>query len=75
MDETLIQKVSESLGLPQEKVEKSLKQWILQSGRSPQDMTLEDLREVLVWLVQDVFTEVANDQNPFIRLQRSVSQQ
>ncbi len=70
MEETLLDKVIECTGLPKEMVQKSLNSWVLESGKSPRDLSLEDLREVLVRVMQDLFTEVADGENPFIRLSR-----
>ena len=70
MDETLITQLCEGTGLPKDIVEKQLKEWVLESGKSPQDLTLEDMREVLIKVMQDLFTEVASGENPFIQLSR-----
>lgn len=70
MDETLIREVAKGIGMEEYKVETILKKWVLKSGRSPQDLSLEDLREVLVQVMQDLFTEVASGENPFIQLSR-----
>ena len=68
MDETLIQCVAQGTGLSKDKVEEIIKQWVMESGKSPQDLKLEDLREVLVGLVQNLFAEVASGENDFIQL-------
>ena len=70
MDETLIQCVAQGTGLPKDKVEEVIKNWIIESGKSPQDIKLEDLREVLVGLIQNLFAEVASGENEFIQLSR-----
>ena len=68
MDETLLETVAVATGLPRELVLNRLKELILSSGRSPQDLTLEDLREALVPLLQSLFVEVAAGENEFIKL-------
>jgi hypothetical protein len=72
MDETLIEAVANETGLNQDTVESIIKKWVLESGKSPQDLRLEDFREVLVKMVQDLFTEVASGENEFIQVSRSV---
>lgn len=68
MDETLLESVALATGLPKQKVLDQLKEWVLASGKSPQDLSLEDLREVLVPLLQKVFCEVAQGENEYIKL-------
>lgn len=68
MDETLINQVSLLTGLSREKVETIMKNWVMESGKSPQDLRLEDLREVLVGIVQGLFQEVAQGENEYITL-------
>lgn len=70
MDETLIQAVAQGTGLPENKIEEILKQWVLDSGKSPQDLALEDLREVLVQVMQRVFADAIDGKNPFIQISR-----
>lgn len=68
MEETLIKSLSQATGLEASKIESILKQWIMDQGRSPQSLSLEDLREVLVPILQDLFSEVADGHNPYISL-------
>lgn len=68
MDETLLSQIVEATGLPKHLVDGVLKNWILKSGKSPQDLTLEDLREVLVGSLQDLFTEVKAGENSQVKL-------
>jgi len=68
MDETLIEQVALGTGLQAVQVREILKNWIIETGRSPQDLKLEDLREALVCILQKVFTEVASGENEFISL-------
>ena len=70
MDETLIKHVADGTGLPKEKVIEILDQWILETGKSPQNISLEDFREVLVHIMQNIFAEVASGENDFIQLSR-----
>ena len=70
MDETLIKQVAESTGLGTDKVETILKEWIQSTGKSPQNLGLEDFREVLVEILQNLFSEVASGENQFIRISR-----
>ena len=68
MDETLKKAVVSATGIDSNKVEEIMKQWVLEQGRSPQSLGLEDLREVLVHILQDLFREVAEGRNPYISL-------
>ena len=70
MDETLIKQVAQGLGLTEEKVETILSDWIQETGKSPQSLSLEDFREVLVEIMQKLFTEVSDGENDFIQLSR-----
>lgn len=70
MDETLIKQLASALNLQEDSVEKIVKQWVMEYGKSPQDLSLEDFREVLVHLLQDLFTKVAAGENKFIQLSR-----
>ena len=70
MDENLIKQVSLLTGLNQPQVEGIIKKWVLETGKSPQDLKLEDLREVLVELIQNLFQEVSNGENEYIKLSR-----
>ncbi len=70
MDETLIKAVAQGTGLEQDRIKEILNQWIVDSGRSPQNLSIEDLREVLVELMQSLFTEVASGENKFIQTSR-----
>ena len=68
MDETLIKAVVSATGIESNKIEEIIKEWVVDQGRSPQNLGLEDLREVLVHILQDLFREVAEGQNPYISL-------
>ncbi len=67
MDDTLIKQVALGTGLSEEKIKEVIDKWILQTGRSPQNISSEDFREVLVELVQNLFSEVAAGDNKFIQ--------
>lgn len=73
MDETLIKAVCENTGLSSERVQQIIKGWVMETGRSPQGLSLEDLREVLVVVVQNLFTEVLSGDHEFLSLSDSVS--
>lgn len=68
MDETVIDQIIQATGLPQEQVKEQLHKWVLATGKSPQSLSLEDLREVLIYFLQDLFCEVKSGQNDFIKL-------
>ncbi len=68
MDETLIKQVAMQTGLNQEQVQKILKNWVMDTGRSPQDLGLEDLREVLVHILQNLFQEIAEGENKYVKV-------
>ena len=68
MDETLIKCVAQEIGLPQPRVEEILKTWLLESGRTPQDIGIEELRKILADWVQNLFLQAASGENPFIQL-------
>ncbi len=70
MEETLIKQVAQGTGLEPEKVKAILSEWVQETGKSPQDINLEDFREVLVEIMQKIFTEVASGENPFIQMRR-----
>lgn len=70
MDETLIETVIKATGCPSEKLSEQLKTWLMEAGKSPKDPSLEDLREALIPILQDLFTEVATGRNSYIRLSR-----
>ena len=74
MEETLIKLVSQGTGLSEEKTKDILNQWIIDSGKSPQNLSSEDFREVLIDIMQNLFTEVADGENPFIQLSSSNAQ-
>lgn len=68
MDETLIKHVAELTGLGNDKVREILKKWVLENGRSPQNLSLDDLRPILVSMIQNVFAEVVDGENEYIKL-------
>lgn len=70
MDETLLEALIEGTGLPKQLVRTRLKAHIMEMGKSPASLSLEDLREVLVPLLQSLFIEVAEGNNQFIKLSR-----
>ena len=68
MDETLIETVVKATGCPREKLIEQLKTWLMEAGKSPTNPSLEDLREALIPILQDLFTEVATGENNYIKL-------
>ncbi len=70
MDDTLIKQVAQGMGLGEDRIKEILDKWIQDTGRSPQDLSLEDFREVLVELMQSLFLEVASGENSFIQTSR-----
>ncbi len=68
MDETLLETVAQATGFPKDKVMEQLKAWLVKAGKDPENPTLDDLREALVPVLQDLFTEVAAGKNDYIRL-------
>jgi hypothetical protein len=61
MGETLLRKVVQATGLPQDPVQKELEVFIEQHGISPQDLTLDELRDVMVEYLQSVFLELQQE--------------
>ncbi len=68
MDETLLETVAQATGFPKDKVMEQLKVWLLEAGKDPNNPSLEDLREALIPILQDLFTEVAAGKNDYIKL-------
>lgn len=65
MDETLIEKIATHSGLPKELVINEIKEWAWAEGKNPQTLTLEDFREIMVKLLQNVFSDIAAGKIPF----------
>jgi hypothetical protein len=70
MDETLIKQVAQGTGLSEDRIKDFIDKWVIETGRSPQNLSFEDFRAVLVELIQDLFSEVADGKNAFIRTSR-----
>ena len=68
MDEKLVDQVAQLTGLSEKKVSHVIQKWVVDSGRNPQELSLEDLREVLTHLIQDLFVEVSKGENQYITL-------
>jgi hypothetical protein len=62
----LIEELSEASGLPDELIGEELSRIITSAGKSPTDVTIDDLRELLANYLQDVLAEakVELQQNP-----------
>ena len=54
----LVKTVVESTGLPQDSVEKELNSLLERLGKSPETLTMEELREVMAEYLQMVFLEI-----------------
>lgn len=67
MDETLIKQVALGTGLSEDRIIEIINKWVQETGRSPQNLSLEDFREVLVEMIQSLFLEVAQGDNRFIQ--------
>ena len=68
MEETIMDQVVKATGLPELEVKEALEKWILEAGKSPQDMNLEDFREVLRTLILNLMNDVADGNNDYISL-------
>lgn len=68
MDETLLETVVQATGFPKEEVMKQLRSWLKEAGKNPDNPTLDDLREALASVLQDLFKEVAAGENDYISL-------
>ena len=68
MDETLLETVAQATGFPKDEVIKQLRSWLKEAGKNPENPTLDDLREALVFVLQDLFKEVADGKNDYISL-------
>ena len=68
MDETLLEIVAQATSLPKERVIQQLKAWLVDAGKNSQDPTLEDLREVLIPILQNLSNEVVAGENSHIKL-------
>jgi hypothetical protein len=68
MDEALIKTLIRATGLPQEEAQKMLHKILVDSGNNPQEFSLEDLRLIMGQLLQDLFCEVQDNKNPYIKL-------
>lgn len=63
MGNELLKTVVEATGLPQDPVQRELKSLLRQSGVAAENMTLEDLREVMAEYLQSVFVELKETQS------------
>ncbi len=57
MADSLFNTVIQATGLPEDSVEKELRTLIARHGKSPQDLTLDDLREILADYLQTIILE------------------
>ncbi|WII72987.1 hypothetical protein QJS83_03765 [Bdellovibrio sp. 22V] len=63
MGETLTKTVIAATGLPQDPVEREFNTLLAKHGKSPETLTLEELREVMADYLQTVFLEMQNEQS------------
>ncbi len=63
MGATLAKTVIEATGLPQEPVEKEFNALLAKYGKTPETLTLEELREVMADYLQIVFLEMQTEQS------------
>lgn len=68
MDETLIKQVAAHTGLENDQVIKIMKSWVIETGKSPHEISIEDLREVLVHVLQNLFQEILQGENKYIKV-------
>ena len=68
MEETLLETVIMATGLPADDVRQKLNSWLLKAGKSPKNLSIDDLREALVHVLQHLFTEVRDEENPYIKI-------
>jgi hypothetical protein len=61
MGESLFEKVVSATGLPEDLVSKELKTLLEKSGHSSESVSLDELREVLANLLQDVLLETKEE--------------
>ena len=54
----LLRVLIQSTGLPMDAVEREIKRLLQARNLRPEDLTLEDVREILAFYLQDVLTEV-----------------
>ncbi len=63
MGKNLAKTVVQATGLPQNPVEKELQSLLVKHGTSPEDLTLDQLRDVMAEYLQTVFLEIAEQEN------------
>ena len=63
MGKELIHTVVEATGLPQDPVHRELKSLLTANGKSMDNLSLEDLREVMAEYLQSVFVELKESHN------------
>lgn len=61
MGETLAKTVIAATGLPQDTVEKEFNALLEKHGKTPENLTLEELREVMAEYLQMVFLELHDE--------------
>lgn len=61
MGETLLRKVVQATGLPQDPVQRELEEFIEHHGKSPQDLTLDEFRDIMVEYLQSVFLDLQKE--------------
>jgi hypothetical protein len=62
MGNDLTKTVIEATGLPTDPVERELNGLIAKHGTTPEEMTLDDLRDIMAEYLQTVFLELAQEE-------------
>lgn len=61
MANPLIKTVVEATGLPEDPVQRELNQLIAQHGKNPDDLTIDDLREIVADYLHSVMMEACDE--------------
>lgn len=61
MGNPLIKTVVEATGLPEDPVQRELNQLIAQHGKNPDELTIEDLREIVADYLHSVMLECCEE--------------
>ena len=71
MEETkTFENLMDATGLPIEILREHLTAYLIEGGHSPRNLGLDDIRDIVTNMLQDLFLEIKDDNNPFIQLQR-----
>lgn len=56
---SLIRELSQATNLPSDLLEKNIRMSLLKAGLNPEDLTLDELREVAMDLLTDIFEDLS----------------